>query len=85
MKIIKDTFLNCNKATLLAVKNQENPLGILEMVILKFHLYICTGCKRFAIQSKIIDKFFSQMQNRINNTMSESKKKELQNLINNQI
>jgi hypothetical protein len=81
MKRIKDTFLNCEKATLLAVKNQECPLGFKEQLILKFHLSLCDACQNFVTQSKLISNFLNQFPTNFSKKMSETKKNELQELI----
>jgi hypothetical protein len=46
--------ITCKKATYLISKNEEHRLSLLEWVKLQFHLSICSLCKLFQKQTKLI-------------------------------
>jgi hypothetical protein len=47
-------LITCKKATYLISKNEEHRLSLLEWVKLQFHLSICSLCKLFQKQTKLI-------------------------------
>ena len=46
--------ITCLQATLLTSKKEAHQTSFLENIKLALHQSICTGCKRFAMQSKFI-------------------------------
>lgn len=43
-------MLNCKEATQLISESQERKLSLLEIMPLKFHVMMCSGCKNFSKQ-----------------------------------
>lgn len=43
-------MLNCKEATRLISESQERKLSLLEIMPLKFHVMMCSGCKNFSLQ-----------------------------------
>ena len=54
MMLKKLMNLTCFQATFLTSKKEAKQTSILENIKLILHQSICSGCKRFAAQSKII-------------------------------
>ena len=46
--------ISCKKATYLVSKNEEHRLTLLEWARFQFHLAICSYCKLFQKQTKLI-------------------------------
>ena len=54
-------MLSCKKATELVEKNAVVGLSWNENIQLKMHTSMCSACKKYESQSKIIDKFLDQI------------------------
>lgn len=82
-------MLNCEEATYLITKSEFEKVGCVKRMQLKMHLAGCKLCRRFKIQSDIIDKSLKTLEDlKLNQNMSgahlsEEKKKEMQETINN--
>ena len=51
---MKKLIINCEKATFLISKKEEDKLSLSERIDLFFHLSICKLCKQFESQTKYI-------------------------------
>ncbi len=47
-------MLNCRKATRLLSEAQERPLKLGEKLSLKMHVLMCSGCRNFGEQIKVL-------------------------------
>lgn len=47
-------MLNCKNATRLMSESQERPLSLMERMSLKLHVSMCSGCKNFNEQMKVV-------------------------------
>ena len=83
MKINKEQFFSCKRATYLISKRQETTLSFQEKFALKFHLSLCDACRKFNRQSKLLDELFRHFTNKFVYTLSKEKKEELNELIRN--
>lgn len=70
----------CKEATLLAEKQLQQPLSRWERIGLRLHLLLCHFCRRYAKQSKAIDKHLREMAAE-NTTLDESVKRQWEVLI----
>ncbi|SEW36202.1 hypothetical protein [Chitinophaga arvensicola] len=52
----------CKEATLLAEKQLQQPLPLLQRIGLQFHLLYCFFCRRYVKQSRIIDQQLRALQ-----------------------
>lgn len=52
----------CKEATLLAEKQLQQPLPLLQQIGLRFHLLYCYLCRRYVKQSKAIDQQLHALQ-----------------------
>lgn len=43
-------MMNCKEATALLSKQQEVPLSASDKLGLRFHLFLCRGCRNFSVQ-----------------------------------
>ncbi len=51
----KYLLISCKKAILLMSKNEEGALSLKEKFHLQFHTSMCTSCKNFKNQARIIE------------------------------
>lgn len=49
-------LLSCKQATRLLSESLDRPLGLTERLELRLHLKICTGCRRYQQQLRLIRK-----------------------------
>lgn len=81
-------MLSCEEATLLITKSEMEKIGCVKRMQLRMHLAGCELCRRFKIQSEIIDQSLKTLENlKVNQEapqayLSEEKKKEMEKLIN---
>ena len=54
--LFRKIVFNCEQATFLMVKKTEQKLSVKERLKLFYHLLFCDPCKRFKLQTQIIDK-----------------------------
>lgn len=47
-------MLNCHDATRLMSESQERPLSLMQRMSLKLHVSMCSGCKNFNEQMKVV-------------------------------
>ncbi len=79
-------MLSCEEATYLITKSEMTKVGCIKRMQLKMHLAGCELCRRFKIQSELIDKKLANLENiKLNSTatnkeLPKEKKKELQKL-----
>jgi len=82
-------MLNCEEATYLITKSEFEDVGCIKRMQLKMHLAGCKLCRRFKIHSEIIDKSLKTLEDlKLNQKisgaqLSDEKKKEMQETINN--
>jgi hypothetical protein len=43
-------MLTCKQASQLTSKSLDQPLSLAERMLLRLHLFICSGCRRFKLQ-----------------------------------
>lgn len=55
-KIMNFLMLSCKKATALIVKREDFNLRRIEKMQLFFHTLMCSGCRNFELQNKMISK-----------------------------
>lgn len=55
-KIMNTLMLSCKKASALIVKREDFMLRIIERIQLFLHVMMCSACRRFEAQNKIISK-----------------------------
>lgn len=85
-KLMQILFLSCEKATELIEMKQVKKIGYFKEVQLKFHLAVCSACKLYSIQSKLINKILFKKINQINQDSSfENKAKDFSNILINKI
>lgn len=53
-------MISCEKATELVEKKSIIGINFLELIQLRFHNFICKGCKIYENQSKIIDNYLKK-------------------------
>ena len=53
-------MISCKKATELVCQSLDRPLSLGERIQLRFHLWMCRGCKGFEEQSKRLDELIEQ-------------------------
>ncbi len=70
----------CKEATLLVEKQLQQPLTRRQRIGLRFHLLLCRFCRRYAKQSRAIDKHLRQMAAE-NAALDESVKRQWEVLI----
>lgn len=81
-------MLNCEEATYLVTKSEMSQIGCLKTMQLKMHLVGCELCRRFKMQSVMINKSLEKLeQHKIQTVFKEqklsvSKKQQLEELIN---
>lgn len=63
VKGMDGVMLNCDEATYLITKSDFQKLGCVKRMQLKMHLMGCKLCRRFKIQSEIIDKSLITLEN----------------------
>lgn len=77
-------MLSCEEATLLITKSELEKVGCMKRMQLKMHLAGCELCRRFKIQSEMIDQSLKTLENiKLNQEkteyqLSDEKKKEIQ-------
>ena len=57
-------MIKCKQATQLMSQSQDRELMLKEKVLLKFHLLICSGCKRCNKQMSLMRAAIRQLGNR---------------------
>jgi hypothetical protein len=55
----------CKEATLLMLQKQDKPLGLIDSLGLKFHLFICKACPNFERQLQTMKQALSDWRNEI--------------------
>lgn len=84
-------MLSCEEATYLITKSEFEDLGCVKQMQLEMHLMGCKFCRRFKLQSEIIDKSLKTLENlkisqdKPGNKLPDEKKLELEKIINNEI
>jgi len=68
--------ISCKKATYLVSKKEEGKLNLIERIQLRSHMAICSLCRLFEEQSKLIAKHAKHMHNEP--TLSEDQKKKME-------
>lgn len=68
--------ISCKKATYLCSKKEEGKLSWIEKILLRFHMTICSLCRLFEQQSKIIAHQAKHAE--CNDTLSEEAKNKMQ-------
>lgn len=56
-------MLNCEEATYLITKSDMEKIGCVKRMQLKMHLMGCSLCRRFKVQSEIIDQSLKTLEN----------------------
>lgn len=80
-------MLSCDEATYLITKSEFEKVGCVKRMQLKMHLAGCKFCRRFKIQSEIIDKSLKTLehikldQENSFSKLSPEKKKEMEEMI----
>ncbi|NOR85973.1 MAG: hypothetical protein GQ527_00040 [Bacteroidales bacterium] len=81
-------MLNCEEATYLITKSEVSKIGCVKRIQLKMHLTGCSLCRRFKVQSELIDQSLKtleeiQMKQDHHHThhLPKEKKEELQSII----
>ena len=84
-------MLSCEEATFLMTKSEFEKVGCIKRMQLKMHLAGCEFCRRFKIQSELIDQSLRTLEN-IKTTetknfkpLDDNKKKELETLVEEQL
>ncbi len=74
-------MISCKEATFLISKKEENKLSFVEKIKLKMHLLICSFCRLFEKQSKLISMNASKSHQHYTAVLSDSSKENIiQNL-----
>jgi hypothetical protein len=55
----------CQQATHLMLAREDQPLPVVDRLALKFHLWICKACPRFAHQLHVMNHALSDWRNEI--------------------
>jgi hypothetical protein len=66
--------MNCKEATALSVRRAEEKISVADQLRLKLHLFLCSYCKIFDRQNKLINIL---LQNRSNNKPLSTEEKEV--------
>ena len=79
-------MLTCEEATFLITKSEVEDLGCIKKMQLKMHLAGCSLCRRFKLQSDIINQSLKHLEHlngdhTHNYHLPEKKKEELQEII----
>ena len=53
----------CKEATLLMLQKQDQPIGLMDTLGLKFHLFICKACPNFERQLRVMKHALSDWRN----------------------
>lgn len=56
MSLMNAMMLSCVKATQLMELRQQSPLGLMQKIQLQMHVAMCSGCRNYMKQTKLIDK-----------------------------
>ncbi|MEO6671182.1 MAG: hypothetical protein ABIN36_16990 [Ferruginibacter sp.] len=56
MNLMNAMMLSCVKATQLMELRQQSPLSLMQKIQLQMHLSMCSGCRNYMKQTKLIDK-----------------------------
>lgn len=83
-KAMHMVMLSCDTATLLITKSAYEKLSFRESMQLKMHLMGCKLCRLFNIQSEHLTHQINELTKQQGKTLSDSKKKEIQEAINQQ-
>lgn len=67
--MINKILLSCFKATELIERRESKGLSTMERLQLQLHLSICDKCKKYNIESKLIDKALKGMHNSENENL----------------
>jgi hypothetical protein len=60
MNIMNAMMLSCVKATELMELKENVPLGLLKTIQLHMHTAMCSGCRNYMKQSRLIDELFQK-------------------------
>ncbi len=74
-RVMQRMMFSCKKATEMIEKNSIVGLSFPENIQLKMHTAICTACKKYESQSKIIDLVLAQIHKISNQNLILSKEK----------
>ncbi len=75
--------ITCKKATYLVSKNEEHRISFLEWLRLQFHLSICSFCRLFQKQTKLIGNHAADTQNFKPMKLSETAKERIRQILKN--
>jgi hypothetical protein len=75
--------ITCKKATYLVSKNEEHRLTLLEWLRLQFHLSICSFCRLFQKQTKLIGNNAADTQDFQPMKLSETAKERIRKILKN--
>ncbi len=89
IKGMDKVMLDCDEATYLITKSEVEKIGCVKRIQLKMHLAGCKFCRRFKVQSELIDKSLKTLEDiHLNNSNKQSsaklpkeKKEEFQQMI----
>ncbi|MGI8581320.1 MAG: hypothetical protein ACR2KX_03975 [Chitinophagaceae bacterium] len=65
MNIMNTMLLSCVKATELMEMKKNVPLGLLKTMQLHMHIAMCSGCRNYLKQSRLIDELIEKKFNAI--------------------
>lgn len=82
-------MLDCDEATYLITKSEVDKIGCVKRIQLEMHLAGCKFCRRFKIQSDLIDQSLKTLENihlhntdeQLSSKLPKEKKEELQQMI----
>ena len=60
MNIMNKMMLSCVKATKLMEMNEDVPLGLLKTMQLHMHTAMCSGCRNYLKQTKLINQLLNK-------------------------
>ncbi|MBK8746824.1 MAG: hypothetical protein IPM04_02890 [Saprospiraceae bacterium] len=73
--------VSCKKATMLVCKKEDGQLLFGDQFRLRIHLSICTACRLFAEQNKIINKSLKNKSQHLEIKLPEEKKQQIKELL----
>ena len=69
--------IDCKKATIMISKREEKKLSLFERIQLWLHLLICSLCKLFMKQNKLLVSNLGGLENNITAALSEQEKNKI--------
>lgn len=73
--------LSCKEATRLMVQREFEPLTISQRLRLNLHLVMCTCCRRFRVQSTVLNTALGKMDKNETENLSIEKKETIASLL----